>query len=104
MIIEKMKEIQALMANDEDAAEKLTNSKSREETVKVLSEYNIKLDDNDINELKQMLSSDEIPDELLELVAGGGFRDWFWGFCDGLVEGWEKTKEFFTKGLDSLKS
>lgn len=102
MVADNIKAISNLLENNEEAATKLKGATSVDEVVSVLNGYGVSVSEEDFNEIVSALTSEEIPVELLDLVAGGGFRDFFWGFCDGLREGWDDTKNFFT-GLFSKK-
>lgn len=94
--MEIINSIYALMAANEEVGAKLAGIKSAEEAVAILAENGLNVTVEDLKEMLTVVRAEEIPVELLDLVAGGGkVKDFFWGFCDGLSEGWKETKEFF---------
>lgn len=96
MTNDMIRSIYVLMQNDEEIGKKLAAVKSAKEAIAILAENNIAVTEDELKEMVSVLKAEEIPEELLDLVAGGGkFSDFLWGFCDGLVEGWNSTKEFF---------
>ncbi len=97
MVIEKIKAIRELMDNNEEAAKQLTEAKTADKINPILAEYGIEMTQDDFAELKQMLEQEELPEDMLELVSGGSFKDWLWGWFDGLMDGWNETKDFFGK-------
>lgn len=99
MVNEKIKAIYDLMASNEEIGAKLAAITSPAEAVAMLAEHGIQVTSDELKEMVIALKSEEIPVEMLELVAGGGkCSDFFWGFFDGLRDGWNDTKDFF-KGL-----
>lgn len=94
MINEIVQSIYTLMANNEDAATKLAGITSPTDAVAILAEYGINVTVDELREMINVLNSDEIPAEMLDLVAGGGkARDFFWGFCDGLRGAFNQAKD-----------
>lgn len=101
MINDKIKAIYDLMASNDEIGAKLAAIKSPEEAVTALAEHGISVSVEELKEMLIAMNGEELPVEMLELVAGGGkVMDFFWGFFDGLSEGWNNTKEFFG-GLSS---
>lgn len=89
--------IYTLMQNDEEIGAKLAAIKNPEEAIAILAENGISVTADDLKDMITTLSADELPEELLDLVAGGGkVKDFFWGFFDGLNDGWNATKSFFS--------
>lgn len=81
------------MASDEEVAAKLAGIKSPTEAVAILAEHDIHVSVEDLKEMVDSLSQDEIPVEMLDMVAGGGWvKDFFWGFCDGLRDSFNEVK------------
>lgn len=98
MVKENIKSIFSLMAANEDVAAKLAGISSPEEAIAILSENNINVSVDDLKEMVDALHGDEIPVEMLDMVAGGGkVVDFFWGFCDGLNDSFYRVKDVFTK-------
>lgn len=99
MTNEMIKSIYTLMQQNEEVASKLAGIKSATEAISILAENGITVTEEELKEMVTTLKGEEIPEELLDLVAGGGkVKDFFWGFCDGLADGWNATVDFF-KGL-----
>lgn len=96
MIDEKVKSIYSLMAANEEVAAKLAAVKSPEEAATILAENNVIVSVEELEDIVDSVSKDELPAEMLDLVAGGGrVKDFFWGFCDGLREAFERVKDIF---------
>lgn len=88
MNVSKITEIYNLFQSNEEAAKRLSTITDPNEACKVLAEYGIEVSIEELAEIVTSMHSDEIPVELLDLVAGGGkaARDFFRGFCDGVYE------------------
>lgn len=96
MINEKVKSVYSLMAANEEVAAKLAAVKSPEEAVAILAENNVTVSVEELKELVNSVSKDELPAEMLDMVAGGGKAfDFFWGFCDGLRTAFERVQGVF---------
>lgn len=95
MTAEQIKKIETLL-DDPVIRDKISNSESLSDFVAILSEYGVDASEEDFMKFAEDFKSGELSDEMLELVAGGGkFKDFWWGFCDGLCDGWNSTKKFF---------
>ena len=70
----------------EEMLEKLRNAESAEEIVSIAKEYGREVTAEQAQELLDRLkagaSEGELSDDLLEAVAGGGFKDWLKGIFD----------------------
>lgn len=98
MVNENVQSIYALMSANEEVAAKLASITSPEDAVAILGENGIHVTVDDLKVMVDILYGDEIPVEMLDLVAGGGkIRDFFWGFCDGL-------RGAFNEARDVIKS
>lgn len=97
MINKKIESIYHLMEVNEEVAAKLSSTASPADAVAILAEHNIDVTIEDLKEMVDIFSGEELPVEMLDLVAGGGkVRDFFWGFCDGLRESFMGLKDFFS--------
>ena len=98
MVKDTIHKIYSLMASDKEVAAKLAAIKSPTEAVAILAEHNIQVSIEDLKEMIDSLSQDEIPVEMLDMVAGGGWvKDFFWGFCDGLRGAFNDAKDIFSQ-------
>ena len=96
MNADKIKEIEALLNSNDEAAEKIAGSESLDDVVAILAEYGIETTNEEFVEFAKQFSNGELSEDILELVAGGGkVRDFIWGVCDGINDGWNNTKKFF---------
>ena len=96
MTNEMIKTIYALMQNNEEVGAKLAAIKNADEAIAILAENNITVTEEDLKAMLTVVSAEELPLELLDMVAGGGkCSDFLWGFFDGLNDGWKATKDFF---------
>jgi len=104
MINDMIKSINQLMLQNEEVASKLASIKSADEAIAILAENGITVTEDELKEMTGVVKADELPVELLEMVAGGGkVSDFLWGFFDGLADGWNETKEFFSGIGGNLK-
>lgn len=87
MNTEKLNAIIKLVEGNPEAKEALDGLNNIDEAVSVLNRYGVEITAEEFAECVQAMHSDEIPEELLEYVAGGGkVRDWFQGFMDGFYD------------------
>lgn len=87
MNTEKFGAIVKLIETNAEAKEALTGLTSVEEAVAILNQYNVQITAEEFAEYVKVMHSEEIPEELLEFVAGGGkFWDWMQGFWDGFYD------------------
>lgn len=87
MNTEKFGAIVKLIETNPEAKEALTGLTSIDEAVAVLNRYDVQITAEEFAEYVQAMHSDEIPEEFLEYVAGGGkFWDWMQGFWDGFYD------------------
>jgi len=83
----KFMEIAKLVESNPAAKEALTGLTSVEKAVSVLNDYGVQISQEEFIEYVKAMHADEIPEELLETVAGGGkFWDWMQGFWDGFYD------------------
>lgn len=87
MNTEKFGAIVKLIETNPEAKEALNGLTSVDEAVAVLNRYDVQITVEEFVEYVQAMHSDEIPEELLEYVSGGGkFWDWMQGFWDGFYD------------------
>ena len=87
MNTEKFAAIAHLVEHNPEAKEALTGLSSVDEAIAVLNQYGVEITAEEFAAYVQAMHSDEIPEELLEFVAGGGkFWDWMQGFWDGFYD------------------
>lgn len=87
MNTEKLEAIINLIEGNPEAKDALMGLTSVTDAVAVLNRYGIQITDEEFAEYVTAIHSDEIPEELLEYVAGGGaFRNWLKGFFDGFYD------------------
>lgn len=95
MNTEKLAEIAKLFGTNPEAKNVLTGINSIPEAVSVLSQYGVQITEEEFVEYVKAAHSDEIPEELLEYVAGGGK---FWNFLQGFFDGfYDSTIGLFNK-------
>jgi len=88
---DKLTQITKLFAENEQAEEALKNVQTKEEAIAVLAQYGIDVTVEEFVAIGKEVTSDELSEEMLMLVAGGGswfksalrgIRDFFQGFLD----------------------
>ena len=85
----KLEQIVRLFAENASAEETLKAAKSKEEAIALLAQFGIEVTEEEFNSIGKQVLSDELPEEMLEFVAGGswkgfmkGVRDFFKGFLE----------------------
>ncbi len=87
MNTEKFGAIVKLLETNPEAKEAVTGLKSIEEVVVVLGQFGVQISVEEFAEYVKAMHADEIPEELLEYVVGGGkFWDFVQGFFDGFYD------------------
>jgi len=87
MDTKKFEAIVNLLENNQEAKAALDGLTSISEAVSILNQYGVQISEEEFAEYVKAMHADEIPEELLEYVAGGGkFRDWLQGFFDGFYD------------------
>lgn len=87
MNTEKFGAIVKLLETNLDAKEALTGLTSISEAVAILNQYGVQVTEEEFVEYVKVMHADEIPEELLEYVVGGGkFWDFVQGFFDGFYD------------------
>ena len=87
MNTEKFVAIANLAESNPEAKNALTGLTSIPEAVAILAQYGVQISEEEFAEYVQAMHADEIPEELLEYVAGGGkFWSWMQGFWDGFYD------------------
>lgn len=90
-MVEKISSIVQLFAENEQAEAALKEAKSVAEAVALLAQYGIEMTEEEFVATGKEITSDELSEEMLMLVAGGGkgwnkfwggVRDFFQGFLD----------------------
>lgn len=99
----KFESIVNLVESNPEAKEALTGLTSIDEAVSILGQYGVQITIEEFAEYVKAMHSDEIPEELLEYVAGGGkFGDWVQGFFDGFYDSTKSFGDFF-KSIFKIK-
>lgn len=85
----KLEQIVRLFAENEDAEKVLKEAKTKEEAISLLGQFGIDVTVDEFDEIGRQILSEELPEELLEFVAGGSWKgfwkgvgDFFRGFLD----------------------
>ena len=90
-----MKKLAEIM-KDEAANEKLENANGIEEVAAILNEYGVEVTAAELQEIVTKASGEELTEENLDMVAGGGWLSKAWGhvksalngFLDGFLGGY----------------
>lgn len=69
----KMTDIFALFESNEDAVKDLQGAKTADEVSDILKRYGLEVSSEEFLGLAKELTSDEMSEDMLDLVAGGGF-------------------------------
>ena len=88
---ERIAKIGQLFLDNEQAKEALKEAKTPEEAVEVFKQYGIEMTKEEFIEIGKGITSDELSEEMLVLVAGGSWK----GF-------WRGVKDFFQGFLDAF--
>ena len=97
MNTEKFGAIVKILETNDEARNALTGLTSVEEAVSILGQYGVQITVEEFAEYVKAMHADEIPEELLEYVAGGGkFWDFVQGFFDGFYDSTLGLLEGFT--------
>lgn len=87
MNTEKFEAIIKLLETNPEAKDALSGLTSIPEAVAILSQYGVQITEEEFVEYVKAMHSDEIPEELLQFVVGGGkFWDFIQGFFDGFYD------------------
>lgn len=85
----KLMQIARLFAENEQAKALLQDAKSKEEAIAILAQFGVIVTPEEFAQIGQEVLSDELSEDVLELVAGGswsgfwnGVKDFFRGFLD----------------------
>lgn len=86
---EKITQIVQLFAENEKAEAELKKAKTVDDAVALLAQYGVEMTVEEFIKIGKEITSDELSEEMLMLVAGGswkgfwrGVRDFFQGFLD----------------------
>ena len=88
----KLMEIMKLFSENEQAESLLKQAKTKEEAVALLNELGVSITVEEFVQIGKEIMSDELSEDMLTLVAGGGF----WGSV------WKGVKDFFHGFLDAF--
>lgn len=87
----KLVQIARLFGENKDAEALLKDAKTKEEAVKLLAQFGVNITVEEFVQIGKEVLSDELSEDVLELVAGGswagfwgGVKDFFWGVLDAL--------------------
>ena len=85
----KLAQIAQLFAENEQAEALLKSAKTKEEAVAILAQFGVDVTVEEFTQIGKEVLSDELSEDVLELVAGGswsgfwnGVKDFFKGFAD----------------------
>ena len=85
----KLAQIARLFGENEQAEALLKSAKTKEEAVKLLGQFGVNVTVEEFVQIGKEVLSDELSEDVLELVAGGswsgfwnGVKDFFRGFLD----------------------
>ena len=81
-----MKKLAEIM-NDEAANEKLEQAAGIEEVAAILNEYGVELTAEELQEIVAKASGEELTEENLDMVAGGGWLKKTWGHIKSALNG-----------------
>lgn len=81
-MIEKIKQIAELFDNNKEAETTLKSASTKEEAVDILNRYGIEITVEEFVQIGKEITSDELSEEMLNLVSGGGWRDVWNGIVD----------------------
>lgn len=88
---DKLSQIIRLFSENEEAETTLRNAKTVTEAVSLLNELGVEITEEEFIQIGKEITSDELSEEMLLLVAGGGWK----GF-------WKGVKDFFQGFLDAF--
>lgn len=91
-MFDKISEIVRLFAENEQAKEALNAAKSPEEAIAIFAQYGIEITIEEFKQIAHEITSDELSEEMLMMVSGGGWWGKFWG----------GVKDFFQGFLDAM--
>ena len=91
-MVEKITQIMRLFEENEQAEAALKSAQTKEEAVAILGQYGIAITVEEFIQIGRELTSDELSEDMLALVAGGGF----------LKKAWNAVKDFFHGFLDAF--
>lgn len=87
MNTEKFGAIIKLFESNPDAKDALVGLTSIPEAISILDQYGVQITEEEFAEYVEAMHSEEIPEELLEYVVGGGkLWDFVQGFFDGFYD------------------
>lgn len=89
-MFEKMNQIVKLFDENSEAEAALKSAQTKEDAVALLNRYGVEISVEEFVEMGKEVASNELSEEMLMLVAGGGwarkawgaFKDFFQGFLD----------------------
>lgn len=91
-MFEKVNQIARLFEENKEAEAALKNAKTVDEAVAILGQYGINVTAEEFVQIGKELTSDELSEEMLALVSGGGWGRKVWG----------AVKDFFHGFLDAF--
>ena len=92
---EKLNKILQLFADHQEAEEMLKTAKTQEEAVNILGRFGVEITVEEFVQLAKEVTSDELSEEMLLMVAGGGFKE-------GWNKFWGGVRDFFQGFLDAF--
>lgn len=86
---DKLTQVARLFAENEQAEALLKDAKTKEDALSILSRFGINITPEELTRIGQEVLSDELSEDMLELVAGGGVN---WSRV------WRNVRDFFMCG------
>lgn len=91
-MFDKVSQITKLFAENDAAAEALKAAQTKEEAIDIFAQYGIELTVEEFEQIGKEVTSDELSEEMLMMVAGGGW----------LKKAWNGVVDFFHGFLDAF--
>ena len=91
-MVEKISQIMRLFEENEQAKEALKSAATKEDAVVILAQYGVEITVEEFTQIGKEITSDELSEEMLMLVSGGGV----------LKNAWNAVKDFFHGFLDAF--
>ena len=86
-MFEKTSQIARLFEENKEAAEALKNANTKEEAVALLCRYGVDITVEEFVQIGREVTSDELSEEMLMLVSGGGWLGKAWNTVTAIFHG-----------------
>lgn len=91
-MFEKVNQIAQLFEENKEAEAALKNAATKEDAVSILNQYGVVITLDEFIQIGKEITNDELSEEMLSLVTGGGW----------LSKAWNAVKDFFHGFLDAF--